>query len=90
MGVICPYEMSVETFSRLTNSTELSRSQEAASCAATQGLPNILWYLKVHHCVHKRLPQVILLSQINGVHITPSYLCRVHLNTVHPSASCSS
>jgi hypothetical protein len=32
---------------------ELSPSWEAASCAATHELPNILWSLKVHPRVHK-------------------------------------
>jgi hypothetical protein len=67
---------------------ELSRSWEAANCAATQELPSVLWNPKYR--VHKSHLLVHILSQINPIHTTPSYLSQIHFNIVHSHTSWSS
>jgi hypothetical protein len=69
---------------------ELSLSWEAANFAATQKLASILWNPKVQYGVHKSPPLVPILSQIDHVHTTSSYLCKIHFNIVHPPTSWSS
>jgi hypothetical protein len=69
----------------LTHSlTELSPSWEATNCAVTQGLPSILWNLKVHYRVHKSPLLVPILNHINLIHTIPSYLTKIHFNINHP------
>jgi hypothetical protein len=69
----------------VTNSMELSSSWEAASCAATQKYPNILWNPKVYYRVHKTPPR-----QINPNHTTPFHFSKINFIIIHPPKSRSS
>jgi hypothetical protein len=53
---------------------ELSPTWKTARCAVTQELPNSLCNPKVQCQSQKSPPLVHILSQINPVHTTPSYL----------------
>jgi hypothetical protein len=76
--------ISTQLETELNNSLELSPSWEAASCAATQEFSNIISNPKVHYRVHKSPTPAPILSQINPVHTTLSYLSETHFNIIHP------
>jgi hypothetical protein len=64
---------------------ELNPSRVTTSSAATQELPSIIWNPRDHYHAHKIHLLVIILSQINPVHITTFYLNKIHLNIIRPS-----
>ena len=66
----------------LTYSMEQSPSWEANRFSANQGIPHILWNPKVHYRIHKCLPHVLILSQINPVHAPTSHFLKIHLNII--------
>jgi hypothetical protein len=66
-----------------TNSMELSHFSETTISAVTKDLPNMIWSPKVYCYVHNGPPTVPFLSQINSVHITPSYLSTIHFKIIH-------
>jgi hypothetical protein len=57
-----------------TNFMESNSSLEDAMLVATQELSSILWNLMIHCHIHNSSPQVPILSQINPIHITITYL----------------
>jgi hypothetical protein len=44
-------------------------SWEANRFLASQGIPHILWNPKVHYSVYRNPPSILILSQINPVHV---------------------
>jgi hypothetical protein len=67
---------------KITNFVELSASWDAANCAATQELPNILWNPRVYNRVQKSLS---LARSIQS--IPPHLLSEIHFIIVHPPTS---
>jgi hypothetical protein len=66
---------------------ETSLSWEAASYAATEEFPNILWNPMVHYRVHESPQLVPILSQINPLNTTSSDPSKIHFNIIHPPTS---
>jgi hypothetical protein len=63
---------------------KLSPSQEVIICTATQEFHNILWTLKIYHCVHRSSQLVLLLSPITSV-----YYCPQSWSFTHPLVTAS-
>jgi hypothetical protein len=59
-----------------TNSVEQS-PWEANSHSASQEIPFILWYAKVHYRVYKIPPPVPVLSQMNPAHTLAPYFPKI-------------
>jgi hypothetical protein len=72
------------------NSMETSPSSGSASRWATKKFHNIFSNMKVHCHVQKSPPLIPVLSQIDTVHIAPSYYPTIHLNIILLTISGSS
>ena len=68
-----------------TYTMEQSPSWEANRFSASQEIPRILLNPKVHYRIHKCLPPVPILSQLDPVRIPTSHFLKIHLNIKLPS-----
>ena len=71
-------------FNLLTNSMEQSPSLEANRSSTSHKIPHIAWYPQLHYCIHKSLPPVPILSQINPSTF-PSHFLKNYFNIILPS-----
>jgi hypothetical protein len=68
----------------LSHSTEQSRSWETNRLATSQ-IPRILWNPNIHCLIHKCLPPVPILSQLDPGHTPTSHFLKIRLNIILPS-----
>jgi len=58
---------------------------KTTTVAASQEITRISRNPKVHYRTNKRPPPVLLLGQLNSVHIPTSHLLEIHPNIIHQS-----
>ena len=60
-------------------------SWEANRFSASQEIPRILWYPKVHYSIDKFPPPFPNLNHLDAVHTPTSHFQKIHLNIILPS-----
>lgn len=65
-----------------THSIRQSPYWEYGGCSASQESLHLLWNPKVRYCVHKSLPMVCILSQLNPVYVLPHEFVNIHFDIV--------
>jgi hypothetical protein len=66
------------------NSMKHSRSWETNGHSANQEMPRLLWNPQVHYRVHKSLPKVPILSQMDSLHSFVTYFFKINFNIILP------
>ena len=74
----------------LIHSMQQSPSWEPTRFSASQEIPHILWYPKVHYRGHNSPPPVPILSQLDPFHASTYKFLLIHLNIILPSTPGSS
>jgi hypothetical protein len=64
------------------NSMQQNPSWDTSRSSASLKIPQIVWNLKAHYCIHKNPPLFPILSQMNLVHTIPSYFCNICFNII--------
>jgi len=64
------------------SSMQYNPSWDANRSSASPEIPQIVWNLKAHYCIHTSPPLVPMLSQMNLVHTIPSYFCNNGFNII--------
>ena len=67
-----------------TYSTEHSPSWEANLFSGSQEIPLILWKPKVHYWIHKYLPPVPILSQLDPIYTPTPHFLKIHFSVRFP------
>ena len=64
------------------NSMQHNPAWYANRSSVSREIPQIVWNLKAHYCIHKNLPLVPMLSYMNLVHTIRSYFCNIGFNII--------